>query len=284
MVPVPVLDVLVRERHELCALLATLDESGWGAPTECPAWSVKGIALHVLCDDLSLLARQRDAEIPSLLTELSLTEWEGAPTNVLDRFNERWVHAATFLSPALVVELLRTTGVWTHAFYETVDPDSRGEPVLLFAPGPAPYWVIAAREYVERWVHHLQIRRALGLDPGPLDDPVLRDRAYEVLATAFAQLVALVGPPVDAEVVVAFGERSWTYAHDGSTGWIARRGGADAPIAGASIDARVATTVLSRGLSRPEAAAAITVTGDAALGASLRDAMAGVMSADSSDR
>ncbi len=284
MVPVSVLDVLRPERNLLCDLLASLTAADWSRPTECPAWTIRGLALHVLGDDLSLLARQRDAEVPSLLTEISLPEWESAPANVLDRFNERWVHAATFLSPALVVELLRTTGVWTSAYYDTVDPDSRGEPVLLFAPGPAPYWVIAAREYVERWVHHLQIRRALGLGAGPLDDPVLRDRAYEVLATAFARLVALVDPPPAAEVVVGFGEQSWTYGHDGSAGWTARRGRADAPVVAASIDARVATTVLSRGLSQPETVAAITVTGDATLGASLRDAMAAVMSASHPDR
>ena len=76
------------------------------------------------------------------------------------------MHTATFLSPALVIELLPETGRWTHDWYSTVDPDRTGEVVLLFGPDPAPYRAIAAREYVERWVHHLQIRHTLGLDAG----------------------------------------------------------------------------------------------------------------------
>ena len=51
----------------------------------------------------------------------------------------------------------------------------------------------------------------------------------------------------------------------------------------ASIDATIATTVLSRGRSRPDVNAAIEISGDALLGSSLRDAMAAVMSAYSDD-
>ena len=49
--------------------------------------------------------------------------------------------------------------------------------MLLFGERVAPYWAIAAREYLERWVHQLQIRRALGLGNGRLDAPPLRTRA-----------------------------------------------------------------------------------------------------------
>ncbi len=185
---VPVLDVLVPERRLFCELLESLDESGWARPTECPAWTVKGIALHVLGDDLSLLSRQRDAELPGLLTEPSLPSWADAPPALLDQFNERWVHASTFLSPALVVELLGIMGEQTHDWYASVDPESLGEAVLLFGPGPAPYWAVAAREYLERWVHHLQIRRALGLEPGAIGEPPFGPRAWEMVVLALRQL------------------------------------------------------------------------------------------------
>jgi hypothetical protein len=58
--------LLFGERAALLDLLGGLDPSGWQAPTECPAWSVKGIALHLLGDDLSLLSRQRDDATNSL--------------------------------------------------------------------------------------------------------------------------------------------------------------------------------------------------------------------------
>src|SRR5581483_10979754 len=129
---VDVLDVLLPERRVLYELLASLEPADWDRPTECPAWSVKGVALHVLGDDLSLLSRQRDRETPSLATEPFLPTWEGAPATMLDRFDERWVHASAYLSPTLLIELLRLTGEWTHAWYTAVDPDERGQPVLLF--------------------------------------------------------------------------------------------------------------------------------------------------------
>ena len=54
----------------------------------------------------------------------------------LDRFNEQWVSAASFLSPLMVIELLRLSGEWTHLFYGTVDPDGPGEVVAWIGPDP----------------------------------------------------------------------------------------------------------------------------------------------------
>src|SRR3954453_10441023 len=88
--PADVVGRLVPEREALTDLLQGLTADDWNRPTECPAWTVRGVALHLLGDALSLLARQRDAEVPSLLTESSLPTWDGAPDAILDRFNERW--------------------------------------------------------------------------------------------------------------------------------------------------------------------------------------------------
>jgi uncharacterized protein (TIGR03083 family) len=152
------------ERAALLDLLEALDDSDWGRPTECPAYDVQGVATHVLGDDLSLLSRQRDGAVPGVIRIAS--ELPGADfRTLLDAFNDRWVVAASFFSPAVLIELLRVTGDWTANFYEGVDlAASCGEPIMFFGTfEPAPYWQAVAREYVERWVHHSQIRRALGL-------------------------------------------------------------------------------------------------------------------------
>src|SRR5919106_4286322 len=104
---VDVVDLLVDERAVLLELLESLAPDDWERETECPAWSVKGIALHVLGDDLSLLARQRDAEPPGVVVwDSDARSWEGL-MSPLDEFNERWVEAASFLSPELLMDLLR---------------------------------------------------------------------------------------------------------------------------------------------------------------------------------
>ena len=55
------IDVALRqlrpERAALLSLLEGLEPEQWSRPTECPLYSVKGVALHVLGDDLSLLSR-----------------------------------------------------------------------------------------------------------------------------------------------------------------------------------------------------------------------------------
>jgi uncharacterized protein (TIGR03083 family) len=159
-----VLDVLRPERDELLVLLESLGPEDWHRPTECPAYSVKGVATHVLGDDLSLLSRQRDGAENGLV--LTAMDMPGADfRTILDTFNDRWVAAAGFLSPELLIALLRLTGEETAAYYEAIDPEAPGEPVGFFGVTGAtsPFWQAIAREYMERWVHHSQVRRALGL-------------------------------------------------------------------------------------------------------------------------
>jgi hypothetical protein len=56
------------ERDALLELLAGLSTEDWARPTECLAWPVKGVATHILGDDLSLLSRQRDGAVEALCT------------------------------------------------------------------------------------------------------------------------------------------------------------------------------------------------------------------------
>src|ERR1039458_828756 len=155
-----ILEVYRPERSTLTSLLDGLSPDEWRRSTECPAYSVKGVATHILGDDLSLLSRQRDqAENgPSLL----IAELPGSDfRTLLDTFNDRWVAAARFLSPNLLVELLGLTGEWTAGYYESVDPLTAGESVGLFGARQdqsSPFWQAIAREYLERWIHHSQIQ------------------------------------------------------------------------------------------------------------------------------
>src|SRR5690606_21610627 len=116
-----------------------------------------------LGDDLSLLSRQRDGAVQGLV--LMAERMPGADFRaLLDGFNDQWVEATRFLSPPLLLHLLDLAGQWTHRYYCEIDPNAPGEPVPLFgAPfgQSSPFWHAIAREYLERWAHHSQIRRAL---------------------------------------------------------------------------------------------------------------------------
>src|SRR3954463_16434268 len=111
--------MLAPERAVLLELLRGMSADDWDKPTECPAWTVKGIALHILGDDFSLLSRQRDASVDGLA--LWAPRHPGVDfRTLLDTFNEDWVDSARFLSTQVLVDLLRVTGDWTHKWYADV--------------------------------------------------------------------------------------------------------------------------------------------------------------------
>ena len=105
------------------------------------AYTVNGVATHVLGNDLSLLSRQRDGAEDGLVQMA-----KGLPDadfrTLLDDFNDRWVAAARFLSPQLLMELLRLADEWTAAYYRAVDPEAPAEPVGFFGSRGAhsPFW------------------------------------------------------------------------------------------------------------------------------------------------
>jgi uncharacterized protein (TIGR03083 family) len=192
-----VLEVYRPERSTLTSLLEGLGPDEWERSTECPAYSVKGVATHILGDDLSLLSRQRDQAENGL--SLLVPELPGSDfRTLLDTFNDRWVVAARFLSPHLLVELLGLAGEWTATYYESVDPLADGESVGLFGARQnesSPFWQAIAREYLERWIHHSQIRRALGLSP--LSDHWFLEAGVEVVG-AIARLEPIVPTTPDS--------------------------------------------------------------------------------------
>jgi uncharacterized protein (TIGR03083 family) len=261
--PVDVRALLLPERDAFVELLGGLDPGGWGSPTECPAWSVQGVALHVLGDDLSLLARQRDAATQGLVLFAEGREGLGF-RELLDGFNEQWVTASRFLSGPLVLELLRLTGRWTADFYAAVDPEARGEPVGLFAAtGPSPYWQIVAREYLERWVHHHQVRRAVGRPE--LGEPFLAAAGAVVIRAVAAHLRDL-GAARGAVIAVEIpGVARWALRRSG-TGWEVLDGDAGTPDAELTLAPSQATAVLSRGLAQDDVIRALAVAGDTSLG------------------
>jgi uncharacterized protein (TIGR03083 family) len=171
------------ERATLLDLLRSLDAEDWTKATECPAYSVQGVATHVLGDDLSLLSRQRDRATNGLI--LVAEEMPGVDFRVLlDAFNDGWVKTARFFSPAVLTELLVHSGETTADFYESVDLEAPCEPVFFFGSTGevSPYWQAIAREFMERWVHHSQIRRALGM-PSLADERFVRT-GLDVVAIA----------------------------------------------------------------------------------------------------
>lgn len=104
------------------------------------------------------------------------------------------------------------------------------------------------------------------------------------MARALATLVAFVLPSTEQTMTVAFGPREYTFVHDDDAdaphGWATCAGADPTATVTVSVAPEDVVVLVSRGLRRDDADAALHVTAhDAELGRSVADGMAAAMSA-----
>jgi uncharacterized protein (TIGR03083 family) len=262
-VVIDVTSALAPERASLLDLLRDLSDADWLRATECPAWNVQQLALHILGDDLSLLARQRDATPKQGLILYAESHPGLTFMQLLDGFNEQWVTASTFLSPELLIELLRLVGEWSDDFYRNVGLDTVArEPVGFFAQtAPSPYWQLIAREYAERVIHQSQLRRAIGAPE--LDGEIVTWMA-RVVVHALAHWLVDYRVADGVAIGVDFGAvGSWTWRR-GPSAWSVIEG-IDAPEARVTVARDHVVALLTRGVPQSAAGALLAVEGDETL-------------------
>jgi uncharacterized protein (TIGR03083 family) len=260
-------------RAELVALLTGLDRDDWARPTACPGWTVHGVAAHLLGVELGNVSGRRDRWGRGPGPGEDLDSW-------LNAFNQQWVEAAGRISPALLAELINLAGMRFEEYVATLDLDATGVRVS-WATGsdPAPVWLDVAREYMERYVHQLQIREATGCPPLGADfvSPVLTTAAH-----ALPRALDRVSRPLGTVVtftVEGEGGGSW-YVVRSAGGWEletapvtgagASVSGAGASVAGAAAcHARTTVDGALKLYARDPSAPALTWQGDDELAAAL---------------
>jgi uncharacterized protein (TIGR03083 family) len=213
--PLDLRSLMREERHELVGLLSALDAEEWQA-SAIGRWDVHALTLHLLGNDLRSLAPrspQNQRSTPS--NELSYA----ALAEIIERENDEWVDAARRIIPALLPEVLVLTGRRVDDRMASVDMNARSTSVGWSGSGPSPAWLHIAREYTERWVHHQQIRDAVGregLKERKWFHPVLQTmllalpRAYEdVQATTGTSVLLVVDGPAGGSWCLTRAEDRW---------------------------------------------------------------------------
>jgi uncharacterized protein (TIGR03083 family) len=260
------------ERASLIELLSGLGAEQWQAPTVCPGWSVKDVALHLLGGDIDLLSRRRDGTAPAAAPSPAAGFQELVAS--LDRLNQTWVAATRRISTRLLCELLAVTGEATERYLTSLEPFAVEEPVSWIRPEPVPNWLDVARQYTERWTHHQQIRDAVGV-PGLQEPtflaPVLATFVH-ALPRAFSDVSAAVGTTVEVVIPGDAGGR-WVLTRTPG-GWELGTGAAAAPRARVVLEAETAWRLWTRGIRPAEAQPAVSISGDQALGLPVLDAVA----------
>jgi len=267
--PVLVLHLFPPERAALLDLLSSLTDAELGAKTVCPGWSVKDIAAHLLADDLGRLSRGRDAHaafVPKGERPIGVELLD-----YINEANERWVEAARRLSPPVVIDLLRWSGEQTQNYFESLDMFATGGPVTWAGPEPAPVWFDIAREYTERWLHQQQIRDAVhkpGLTDRETFAPVL-DTFVRALPYAFRHTEAAEDTHVQL-VIKGDAGGEWSVVRRGGC-WALFTGVTSARDATVTMEGDTAWRLFAKGMSKQEALARSTFTGDRTLAEKIFD-------------
>lgn len=242
----------------LLELLSSISAEDWKKPTSCSQWSVKDVAAHLLWVDASNISRKRDGHS---FGGQPIASWEQL-VGFINDLNNTWVKTTRNLSPRVLCDLLKLIGEQSCDYFNSLDPFAMGEPVNWAGPQPAPVWLDLAREHTERWHHQQQIRDAV-------DKPGLKEpRFFAPVLDAFARALPHTFKNTDAAegVTVAL-----TVTGDSGGRWLLQRENGAWQLyvddthrvdAEAIIDQEIAWRLFSRGISRDQALAVATITGD----------------------
>jgi hypothetical protein len=185
----------------------------------------------------------------------------------LNRLNNEWLTATRRLSPSVLIELLRLSGELTFAYWTSVDLLALDSRVSWAGPNPAPRWLDVAREYTERWIHHQQIREAVGaplMDEARWIGPVVATFVH-ALPLTYAMLEAPAGTTV-ALIAEGDGGGSWSVVRSASGVWTLFSGVADVPTATARMSLDTLWRLFTRQITPDHVAARVTIEGDVDLG------------------
>jgi len=273
--PVFVTELFCQIHGELLSLLRSLSGDDWSKPTAVPQWVVKDIAAHLLDSDIRRISYQRD-KAPMVRPETPITLSSSAPTpsdeyrnlvDFLNQLNADWVRAAKRISPRLLIEFLEVTGARVCELFRSLDPFGPALFGVAWAgEQESQNWFDIAREYTEKWHHQQQIRDAVGAPPltsrkwlFPVLDTFLRGLPHtyrDTQAEEGSSIVFMIAGEAGGE---------WTLKREGGA-WELYAGESDTAVCRVRMDQDATWRLLTKGLSREDAATRIEIIGDHRLG------------------
>jgi len=268
MKPIETLDltgIYAELQDELISLLDGLTLNDWDRPTAAGSWLVRDIAAHLLDSDIRRLSFQRDC-MPLLPPDKPIESY-GDLVGFLDQLNADWVKAARRMSPRVMADLHGITGRQVCELFRSLDPHGEAFfPVAWAGEEKSLNWFDIAREYTEKWHHQQQIRDALGKSP-----LTARKWLHPVIATFLRGLPhAYRNAAADDDTSITFeitGEAggAWTLRREKGQ-WLLYEGDSQSAACRVRADQDTAWRMLTKGLTREQAANRTTIAGDRQLG------------------
>lgn len=175
--PDPLVPV-VRQRRRLEAILATLDDAGWGAPSRCDGWTVQDVVAHL-------------AGVTAFWEGSVTAGLNGTPTTILAAFDPAatppmMVEGMRSLSPTEVLARFVSSNDGFLGVISTLD-DAGWSTVAEAPPGHVSIRRLSEHALWDSWVHERDIVLPLGGTPVEEADEVLVSLRY---ATALSPALA----------------------------------------------------------------------------------------------
>lgn len=264
--PIFAADLFGEIHEELLALLKSLPDEDWYKPTVAGAWQVRDIVAHLLDSDIRRLSFQRD-NAPQVPPDTPIESYADL-VGFLNQLNADWIKAAKRISPQLLIEFLSLTGAQVTALLKSIDPYAPALfPVAWAGEEASPHWFDVAREYTEKWHHQQQIRDAVGAPPlyeRKWLHPVL-DAFVRALPPNYFEMQAEEGTAVTVTIEGDAGGE-WTLLKN-RDGWQLFVGASAEARCRIRLDQDTAWRLMTKGLSREDAAKRIEVAGEESLAA-----------------
>lgn len=261
-IPIPTLHLFPELDKKLIELLRSLHADDWNKPTLARKWVVKDIAAHLLDGNLRTISQMRDqyfGDPPGTIHSYQdLVDY-------LNRLNSDFVQVAKRLSPALLTDLLESTGPLYVEQLRKLDPFKPAMFAVSWAgQSESPNWFHIAREYTEKWHHQQQIRDAVGkhgIMTKEFFAPLI-ETFMQALPHAYRNTAAPDGTCVQVVVSTEVGnawqivrtENAWNFSDGKRTSHTT-----------ITLDPDTAWKLFTKGLPAEEARKKIQVTGDVAL-------------------
>jgi uncharacterized protein (TIGR03083 family) len=254
--------------EKLIELLGSLQPNEWDLQTVAPLWKVRDVAAHLLDTVLRKLSIVRDSCYVEAVTIRS-------PQDVIalvNRLNAEGVTVYRRLSPAVLIEMMKSACEQSARFHESLDPFAVAAFAVSWA-GEETFlnWFDTARELTERWHHQQQIRLATnrpGIMTRELYHPVL-DCFVRGLPHVYRDVDVPVGTVLLLEVSGECGGQ-W-FLSRGTTSWnfVSRQAGEVA--SRVTIPQELAWRVFTKGIDRDSARTQIAIEGNRVLGEKVLD-------------
>lgn len=194
-----VLDDLATQHAELHALIETLPDASWHAPTPCPGWDVADVVLHLAQSDEAAIATA-EGRLGALADG---TLFDSSVADV-DDLAERMVVEARAMSTQAVLDRWRSATTRLRAALTDTPPDRRVQWVV----GTFTARTLATTRLAETWIHTGDVARAIGAEPAA-DDRIahIARLAWRTVPYSFVRAGLAAPGPVGFDLVLPSGAR-----------------------------------------------------------------------------